>query len=808
MQAGDFSAYLANNCPGAANLGRGAFGPGVIAPNGRLTLPLSPAALAIASRRPQSGDPCGSVFTGNILRENQLQVPLRIDYQATKNNSIFFRYLATGIDTAVPYELSPGDVLTASGIGTDDLAQSFTGGLTTIVNPRIVNSFRVFVNDVRTNHPGARYFGPQDVGINAYTYVDQSLPLAVPGAFSIGVPSNFLSDIVDTHGNYGINNDTTMVLGSHQIGFGGHVMRSHLDSLAHAWSRGFYQFAPVFTGLAVADFLTGWVTFFRQGSPNPENLTQNYFGLYAQDTWTATRKLTVNYGVRWSPFLPMTFKEGDVYNFSLEEFRQGSRSIVIPSAPPGFSYPGDPDFNGKSGMETKWGNLEPRLGIAWDPSGNGSMAIRIGGAIANDFIRQDVHENTSSVAPFRLNVAMGGVRLDNPYATFPGGNPFPYSFDRQNPVFPTQIPFQNFFPIPPDLKTTKQYSWNVGVQRQINPDLFASATYVGTRLVNTWTAIELNPAQFIPGNCLPGQYGLAAPGPCSSTSNVNQRRLLYLQNPTASANLGYLTQLDDGGTQRYNGLLLNVAWRRGQVINLAANYTVSKCHGLPVTTLTNTGANYLHQPYQNNGPVDIERDMGPCVSSAGGVGALDVRHIGNVTLVVNTPTFFKTWARRLGTGWTLSTVFRANSGYPLTPAIGFDRALNGFFAAGALPIPQRPNQVLSDTAAPNRGQSCVPAPCVAWVNPAAYALPDVGTYGNAGTGGLRGPAFWEWDQAVSRQFEIADGQRIELRAEAFNVTNSLRLGNPIVVLNDARFGQIRSSASGPRIVQLAVKYVF
>ena len=67
---------------------------------------------------------------------------------------------------------------------------------------------------------------------------------------------------------------------------------------------------------------------------------------------------------------------------------------------------------------------------------------------------------------------------------------------------------------------------------------------------------------------------------------------------------------------------------------------------------------------------------------------------------------------------------------------------------------------------------------MAWVNPAAYALPAVGAYGNTGVGSLRGPAFWQWDQAVSRQFRIGMTQQIELRVEAFNVTDSLRLGNP------------------------------
>jgi hypothetical protein len=134
--------------------------------------------------------------------------------------------------------------------------------------------------------------------------------------------------------------------------------------------------------------------------------------------------------------------------------------------------------------------------------------------------------------------------------------------------------------------------------------------------------------------------------------------------------------------------------------------------------------------------------------------------------------------------------------------------LNGFNAAGALPIPQRPNQLLDDVAAPNRGQDCLPGPCVTWVNPAAYALPAVGAYGNTGVGSLRGPAFWQWDQAVSRQFQIGMTQQIELRVEAFNVTDSLRLGNPITSMSDARFGTIVSSNGGPRVMQIAVKYIF
>src|SRR5207237_7996128 len=134
------------------------------------------------------------------------------------------------------------------------------------------------------------------------------------------------------------------------------------------------------------------------------NLTQNYFAAYLQDTWKATRKLTLNYGLRWSPFLPMQFTDGNVYTFSLDNFYKGVQSKVIPSAPPGFSYPGDPGFHGNSGMESQWKNLEPRAAIAWDPAGDAKTAIRHGGGMAHDFIRMDPTENTSSLALFSRSV--------------------------------------------------------------------------------------------------------------------------------------------------------------------------------------------------------------------------------------------------------------------------------------------------------------------------------------------------------------------------------------------------------------------
>ena len=77
-----------------------------------------------------------------------------------------------------------------------------------------------------------------------------------------------------------------------------------------------------------------------------------------------------------------------------------------------------------------------------------------------------------------------------------------------------------------------------------------------------------------------------------------------------------------------------------------------------------------------------------------------------------------------------------------------------------------------------------------------------------GVGSLRAPGYWGWDEAVSRQFQIREGQRLEIRGEAFNVTNSVRLAAPVVNINTSQFGRITGSVGGPRIMQFALKYVF
>jgi hypothetical protein len=262
--------------------------------------------------------------------------------------------------------------------------------------------------------------------------------------------------------------------------------------------------------------------------------------------------------------------------------------------------------------------------------------------------------------------------------------------------------------------------------------------------------------------------------------------------------------------------LLNTRLQPASNVNLGANWTWSHCIGLPATNIANFEASYPHQPYQNNGPQNRHLDMGDCTGNS-----LDIRHIVNLTLVVNTPRFSGRWAHRLGTGWNLSTIYTWRSGAPVSPVLNpsTDNALNGLAPTGLSLIDQRPNQVLPDLYATNKGQSCAPAPCVSYLNPSAVATPPLGTYGNMGISTARAPGFWEWDQAITRQFPIREAMRIEFRAEGFNLTNSVRLAAPNATLSGT-YGQITSdqattgagtgvsAGTGGRIVQFALKFLF
>jgi hypothetical protein len=845
MLNGDFSAYEAQ-CNGGKIL-KGGFGANGFAANTIDPALLDPAAIKISKLLPQvpASNVCGTILYAVPLSEDDHEGDIRGDYQVSDKQSLFVRNMLVKQLIAVPYPSLTDNILAAGGVGANDQFDGFTLGDTYLVSGTKVNSARLYLNRISAIIPGPNMFGQAagantyaNVGINAYTYQPNYLTIPVNGAFSLGSGWASQNSFAYTTA-FGFNDDFRWVHGSHQFAIGGFITRSIEWSVAQAWSGGQFTVGNSYTGLGLSDFLLGVVSQNRQANPNPLNLAQNFVGAYAQDTWKISQKLTLNYGVNWDPFLGMRFQQGDVYNFSLGKFYAGTTSKVVAGAPPGFTFPGDPGFPGKSGINSQYGIFDPRIGLAYDPFGDGKTAIRLGAGIANDFIEQDTNLNTSSSLPFRLaTVTAPGVpgSLSNPW---PQGDPFPYSYNPKNSVWPSLAQFPclastcppGFLPIPNNMHTHEEYSWNLGIQRQITNSLFASVTYAGNHIIHVWNAVELNPAEYIPGTCAAGTLGLTAAGPCtqSTTANITARRVLNLQNPNA-APLGYLTSYDDGGTQSYNGLLFSISYRLRDGLSLNGNYTWSHCIGIPSTlTVLNLGQSYEHSGFGSNVPGANDRnlDVGNCVQ--------DRRQVANFTLVYQTPKYSNRAMRVVASGWTLGSTIQARSGAYLNIVTGVDPdPTTG--SGGNSPGSQRPNQLLTNVYSTTQGAPCAGSAgafCVQWLNnPGLYGTPagsqaafgsvPIGTLGNAGAYAVEGPGFWQWDMALSRSFRVTEGTHVDVRAESFNITNSLRLGNPGVNLGaGTTFGGITTDATPPagvsggsstnapaRVMQFALKYVF
>jgi hypothetical protein len=198
------------------------------------------------------------------------------------------------------------------------------------------------------------------------------------------------------------------------------------------------NFSATNTGAALGDLMLGRMNTFTQGNPTTHYPRQHYIGVYMQDTWKATSRLTINAGLRWEPFLAQNDKEGRILHFQTDWFEQNIRSTVFKNAPAGLLFPGDPQVTHNNFMPAQWLHFAPRLGLSYDPSGDGKMTIRAAYGIFYDYPHLYQFNGLRDSPPWGTRVVLTNPQggFDDPWQGQQGGNPFPLVIG-PNSTFPT-----------------------------------------------------------------------------------------------------------------------------------------------------------------------------------------------------------------------------------------------------------------------------------------------------------------------------------------------------------------------------------
>jgi hypothetical protein len=777
MMRGDFTAFASAACNGGTPVTlRAPFVGNRVDP-----ALFSPAALKLVSLLPRPDDQqCGELTYQQPADNKQGQAIGRVDFQKSANHSIFGRYMYT-FDKAPAAFAQTNNVLTLAGTtgqpgaGIDNLAQSLTLGDTMVAGTNFVNSFRFAFNRTSINRGSPAFFDPLDLGVrNFHTYRDGETVIAVTGGFNISA-ATATTGVFWTNSFQGAD-DVTLVRGRHQLGFGVNMAYWKSSQTSHARSGGSWMFNGQTTGRGLADLLVGAVGSVEHGVPNLLIMDMLYAGVYGQDAWRMTDRLTLNYGVRWEPFLGQQMLYGGATIFDEDNFRNGVKSTVFLNAPPGLLYPGDAGFpDGQSGYNRRWLDFSPRVGLAWDVNGDGRLAFRSSYGLTYDFPSGDYMNINASAPPWGNRSLITTTSFDDPYSVV-GGNPHPIATNA-NTIFPA---FGAFGVMDPNIEPPRVQSWNVTLERQLGENWSATANYLGRYSDHLWAELAINPGVFMGlGPCVLNGVSYTV---CSTNANLNQRRKLFLENPRAGGALGFVDEHNAIGWQNYQGLRLTMSRRSGpRGVSINGNYTIGRCEG----TATPGSFAQIASGYTN--PDDPEMDKGHCEQ--------DRQHVANVTLGYMTPEVGGGALRVLASNWRVSGILSARSGQWLNITTGVDNALNG-------QLQQRPNKVSDDVYGPKTLSN--------YLNRAAFAAPAPGTFGNLEFRGVEGPGYWAVDLALSRIINLGSTRNVEVRLESFNVTNNFNWGDPAVNLNQAQFGRITTfSTSGtPRIMQFGIKYSF
>ena len=737
---------------------------------------LNPLALGVMQRYIPLGNTSPSTYTATVVTRNEYdQGGGRLDHRFSASDDIALRYSYSQGSNVNPISIRGSDL---PGFPVQD--ELATHGInlseTHLLSAAAVNSLRLsyfrhkFFFDERLNKTS-----PRDLGFNydSASSAGQGVPFFNINGYS-PVGGSIVGPRTSVQNDFEIYDSFSLVRGAHGFKFGADARITRIAAFLAIAPNAFFVFTPSFpSNDGFANFLMGRPLVFSQGLGDLSRGLRNWSaGAFAQDEWRATRRLTINYGVRWEVNPPLT--EG---RDRLNTFVPGQQSTVYPAAPPGVLFPGDKGV-AKGLAAVDWFGFMPRVGFAWNVDGHGGFAVRASYGIFYDTMSNGLSTSIqapASSAPWTQLVQFSGpgATFVNPYGTQP--RPQPNTFLRPASVMGMSKDAQ-----PPYVQ-----DWNLSLQRSLRKNYVLEGRYVGSKGTRLPRNIEANPAVW---------------GPGATAQNADRRRI-YANCPAdgAACQLGYVALLSNITNSTYHAAELSLSRRFSAGIGFNISYWFSKTLDyLSAMNLSSGAARPLA------GEVDIAQNPFN-LSAEHGPSLFDARHrfvlSGSWEIPVARNSFGA--ARLLLAGWQMNAIATASSGTPFTV---FDSA-NVAGQATSPPISgfagSRPDVVADPNTGPHTVEQWLSRSAFRRLNP----VTEGGNFGNAGRNIARGQGIFGLDLSLLKNVAVSDTRRVQFRAECFNLANHANFGLPVTDLASPSFGRILE-AGPPRLMQLGLKFLF
>ncbi len=601
--------------------------------------------------------------------------------------------------------------------------------------------------------------------------------------------------------DYQLRDDVSWTRGAHQLkfGFSWAIYKKVQDAFAN--TEGNFTFNGGFTGYDYADFLLGYA---QQYSEDGVKITGHWNNIspafYAQDNWRVNNRLTLNLGLRWdgiphtyeadhlsSNFYPNLYQQNERATFDSQGNICGPNSVQLCAGgnSPGVITSTNPTLGGvqfytngigtggvngipKGLVNNSWNNWGPRLGFAYDVTGQAKTVVRGGFGMTYERIQGNDMYNGAVNPPGDPNPTLYGVSLGNPGQSLSGGAPIAAA---DLPILPLGVTG-----ISTNYKPPVSFQYSLGVQQAVGTHAVLNISYVGSqgRHENYYQAINIPAEADLPALLQPHAPSFTT-DPTIPYPGYGNMRLSF-----------------NGANASYNSLQTSLTGTVKHDLHLQIAYTLAKAEDATTSTGSGGDLDNATNPYQG-----WKYDFGPSV--------FDRKDVFFANFVYDLPVFRNSGSHMVRSalgGWQFSGIITEESGAPINIGV------NGTTAASILGnTGMRPNLA---------GSISYPKTTAAWFTgnfsaPACATGPDC--YGNLGFDAVRGPGHNNFDLALMKSFAFTERLRMEFRAEAFNTFNhpqfegNSNLGGISTNVGASNFGAV-TNAYDPREFQLALKLMF